>query len=281
MKFVYISDTHMGCREGVGYQMQCRYGGSYTQELFGVLADWVRQEGGVDFIVHGGDAVDEATPENLGLAKTLFALMPCPVYLSLGNHDLTAIGAREKWLEAAPELFPNGKTEASFVWGGVRFDLLTSHWGRRPYFWDPAEPQIPWFSEEQLDVLCSEPLSTPRVIISHAPPCGVPPEQTGLEKPIHCPDGNFGQVVETLCAKYTPVLWLGAHNHMNLLSTVGGTHRVTVSALTEVPFEFKLFEIGAEPVSMKTVSLRDRISFPVRYDFAKRYVQGREIDREF
>jgi hypothetical protein len=32
---------------------------------------------------------------------------------------------------------------------------------------------------------------------------------------------------------------------------------------------------------MKTVSLRDRVSFTARYDHAKRYVQGRECDRAF
>lgn len=281
MKFVYIADTHIGCREGAGYQMQRRYGGSYTLELFGVLADRVRQEGDVDFVLHGGDAVDEATPENLDLAKALFALMPCPVYLTLGNHDLTESGAREKWFEVAPELFPNGQTEASFVWGGVRFDLLTSHWGKTKYFWNSSEPQIPWFSEEQLEVLRTGPTSPQRVIISHAPPCGVPLEQTGYEKPIHSPEGDFENVVESLCATYAPVLWLGAHNHMNLLSTVGKTHRVTCSSLTETPFEFKVFEIREGHVSMKTVSLRDQVSFTGPYDYTKRYVQGREIDREF
>lgn len=127
--------------------------------------------------------------------------MPCPVYLTLGNHDLTEAGSRAKWLDAAPELFPGGNTEASFVCSGVRFDMITSHWGRTKYFWNPSEPQIPWFSEEQLEVLRTGPASLQRVIISHAPPCGVPPEQTGFEKPIHSPDAIFG-----VC----PLIFLGS-----------------------------------------------------------------------
>jgi 3',5'-cyclic AMP phosphodiesterase CpdA len=113
MKFVYIADTHIGCREGAGYQMQPRYGGACMEELFGVLADWVRQEVGVDFVVHGGDAVDTGMPENLALARKYLGKMPCPVYLTLGNHDLTESGARSQWLQIAPELFPGGNTEAS------------------------------------------------------------------------------------------------------------------------------------------------------------------------
>ena len=281
MKFVYIADTHIGCREGVGYQMQPRYGGACMDELFSVLADWVHRQGGVDFVLHGGDMVDAWSFENCALAKAYLAGMPCPVYLTPGNHDLTAPDARGKWLEYAPEFFPDGKTEASFVCDGVRFDMITSHWGKTRYFWDPAEAQIPWFSEEQLEGLQAGPVPTQRVIVSHAPPCGVPPGQTGFENPVHSPDEDFEKVVETLCARHVPVLWLGAHNHMNLLSVAGRTRLVTCPALTETPFEFKLFEIGGGKAAMETISLRDKVSFPARYDDTRSYVQGRACDRAF
>lgn len=281
MKFIYIADTHIGCRDGVGYQKQQRYGGACMEELFNVLGDWLREQGDVDFVLHGGDVVDEGTSENRARTRDFFGKMPCPVYVTLGNHDMTEPDACERWLETAPELFPGGSTEASFVCGGVRFDMITSHWGKTKYFWDPAEAQLPWFSEEQLEILRSGPVAPWRVVVSHAPPCGVPPEQTGFENPVHRPGGNFEAVVEALCAEHVPVLWLGAHNHMNLLSKTGRTRRVTCSALTETPFEFKLFEFGGGRASMKTISLRDRVSFPSRYDEAKAYVQGRPCDRAF
>ena len=58
--------------------------------------------------------------------------------------------------------------------------------------------------------------------------------------------------------------------------------RVTVSAFTETPFDFKVFEIGKNgSVEMKTVNLASEVSFPTRYDFDKTYVQGRPCDRSF
>ena len=52
------------------------------------LDKWIQSHPGIDFVLHGGDMVDLATVENIRAARDLFSLS-VPVYLCLGNHDMT------------------------------------------------------------------------------------------------------------------------------------------------------------------------------------------------
>ena len=56
---------------------------------------------------------------------------------------------------------------------------------------------------------------------------------------------------------------------------------LTVSSLTEAPFEYKLFDFSGSHLSMRTCSLGDRVPFPFRYDPERNFVQGEECDRSF
>ncbi len=68
---------------------------------------------------------------------------------------------------------------------------------------------------------------------------------------------------------------------MNMNIEQEGVNFVTVSALSEVPFEFKVCEVTADRLSMFTVSLQDSLALEGCYDFNKTFVQGREKDRAF
>ena len=68
---------------------------------------------------------------------------------------------------------------------------------------------------------------------------------------------------------------------MNMHIEKTGIHYVTVSALVESPFEFKLFEMQPDQLSMTTVSLREHMPFTAGYDQEKMFVQGRTVDRSF
>ena len=68
---------------------------------------------------------------------------------------------------------------------------------------------------------------------------------------------------------------------MNMHVEKTKVHYVTVSAFVESPFEFKLFEMQSDLLSMTTISLADRLPFKADYDKNKTFVQGRMIDRSF
>jgi len=68
---------------------------------------------------------------------------------------------------------------------------------------------------------------------------------------------------------------------MNMHIEKSDVHYVTVSALVESPFEFKLFEMQPNQLSMTTISLAEHIPFIAEYDQEKTFVQGRTVDRSF
>ncbi len=280
MKFIYLADTHFGGQDNYGYRQQNRYL-CHRQELIRHLNDWIEADGGIDFILHGGDMAEAGTRENIELSSELFASIRIPVYLALGNHDLTEPDSLPAWLRSAPRFFPGGSVNFTVKHGPVELDVLSVHWSSVPYLWKAEEPQIPYFDTEQSAQLERDSGSI-RVVVSHAPPCGMPASQCGMEKELHPPEGNFSGIIRDFARRRNPVLFLGAHTHMNLSVREGKSHLVTVSAFTETPFEFKVFEIGDDSsTGMKTVNLASEVSFPTRYDFDKTYVQGRPCDRSF
>jgi len=70
-------------------------------------------------------------------------------------------------------------------------------------------------------------------------------------------------------------------HHVNMNRLAGAVNYITTSSLVEVPFEFKLFEIHADTMSMQTHNLLQRVSFRTTYNFNQSFVQGRACDRAF
>lgn len=280
MKFIYLADSHIGGSDSVGYCQQERYL-RYARDLFDALKQWLHQHPEVDFMIHGGDMADAGNEANILHAKELFAALPCPCFLALGNHDLTETDSLQKWLQIVPKFFANQQPDYSFLRDEVRFDILTVHWGTQEFFWNPSEAQIPWFSDQQLHQLQKGPCGKRRILVTHAPPCGLPEAQTGLQSPLHPPAGHFETALQQLAEKYSLDLILGAHNHMNLATRRDPAWLVTSSAFSETPFEFKLFEINDHKLCMETLSLVNQLPFRASYDHQKSYVQGRPCDRGF
>ncbi len=117
-RFVFITDTHLGAANDVGYRQQPRRA-DQLPALLALLDGWIRREaeGGapISFVLHGGDMVDAAGPEILRAATETFRLS-VPVYLSLGNHDVTRRDAADLWLSEAPAFFPGGEFAYALQW---------------------------------------------------------------------------------------------------------------------------------------------------------------------
>ncbi len=279
MKFIYITDTHIGGSDIKGYIQQKRYL-KHFDALIDVLAEWIEQHN-IDFVIHGGDMVDESSSENIAKAVNLFAKLPCPVYFTPGNHDLTEDDSVEKWLSAAPGFFNDESVNFSFCRDDIKFNFISCHWGKKTYFWNPSETQTPYFLEEQNALLGDGKNSKYEILITHAPVFGLPCEQTGLDVPLHPPAGEFSNIIHEQTRRHEIRLALGAHTHMNMHLLKDGVHYVTASAFSETPFEFKVFELDKESLSMETISLADKMNFRTEYNFNKTYVQGRACDRSF
>ncbi|MFH1730980.1 MAG: metallophosphoesterase [Planctomycetota bacterium] len=279
-RFVFIADTHLGAGT-MGFHQQPAYP-ERLPELLAHLDAWITRDGAIDFVIHGGDIVDAATEEGIRAAAERFRLS-VPVYLSPGNHDLTAPNALDLWLSLAPEFFPGGTPEFSVAATGCSVHARTTHWDEVPYRWNAV--QDAHFVPGQLDGLGEAVTCAPEhahVFVTHSPAAAIPPEQTGLDEAAHDPGREFADTVQALVTRCPRIgCTLGGHNHVNTCVRCGGARCVTASAFVETPFEFKLVEAGTRTLKMSTVSLLPQVGFDVDYDAGGAFVQGRARDRAF
>lgn len=279
-RFVYIADTHLGA-DPMGYQQQPGFP-ERLPEIVRALSDWMAADGAVDFVLHGGDMVDETTDENLEAAARLFDL-ELPVYLCLGNHDLTQKDARERWLALAPGFFLHGSPEFTIDAADLSIHVVPNQWCEYPYYWQLRQTE--YFGPHQRRWLTGglrERAGLPHILSTHSPVFGLPTAQTGMNSRFHAPGERFTDEVKGLVNAFRQLRCvLSAHNHMTMREPCDGVEFVTVSSLVETPFEFKLFEVSARRMEMRTVSLASCLPFGGEYDSNKAYVQGRPVDRAF
>ena len=279
-RFIYLADTHLGADPAMFWQ-QPSYPGRLP-ELLGLLDEWIRDDGAIDFVLHGGDIVDAPTDENLQAAADLFRLS-VPVYLTLGNHDLTEQDALARWQALAPDFFPEGGPEFSVHAPGCSVHVRTTHWGDVPYYWDTE--MTAHFVPGQLDGLGEAIARAPEsvhLVTTHSPAVAIPAEQMSAGEHNHDPGTEFTDAVLGIAARHPQVRCvLGSHNHVNICVPRGSVHCVTASSFTETPFEFKVIEAAPGELKMSTVSLLAQVSFKAEYEPGRAFVQGRECDRAF
>ncbi len=280
MKFIYLADSHCGANPQHYHQQRV-----YTEKLPQIvraLKEIIAAENDISFVLHGGDMIDVTNETNIRVAAKLFEF-DIPVHLCLGNHDLTTPNALQQWLQFAPQFFPNGQAEYSLLANDCAIHVAPNQWGSAPYFWE--EEQRPHFLPEQkkfLETALATHADCPHFLLTHAPVFDLPPEQTGLNQPLHAPNPDFNATITELSAQNSHLRCvLGAHSHLNMCVQHEGAHFITVSALVETPFEFKIFEVTRNSLSMKTVTLGNWMQDLSEYDFEKTFVQGRAIDRAF
>ena len=278
-RFIYLADTHWGV-ETPGYTMQ-ESQPARLPELLAALEAWMATHGSVEFVLHGGDMIDSTSEEHIDRVAELFRLS-VPVYLCLGNHDLTREGAAQMWLDQAPHLFLGGanftvETPDCFL------HVVPNQWGPDPYVWNGV--QKPHFLPEQ-DRLIESGLTRDdhrlHILSTHSPFCGVPADQTGLLDPFHSPPQDFFERGQALSRAHRHLRCvLGAHSHINTCVAAQDAHFVTTSSFVEVPFDFKCFDIVDGYLSMTTHSLADHMEGAAGYNYEKTFVQGRACDRMF
>lgn len=206
-----------------------------------------------------------------------------PVYLALGNHDVTRRDAAEFWLTEARRLFPDGGFVTTLKGDGWMLHVIPTQWCETPYLWEQA--QHPHFLPEHLarleQALAAHP-DTVHLLCTHGEVLAVPPEQVGSRDAYHAPLPSYTETVTDLLRRYPQLRGvLGGHNHINTHGVVRQAHLVTGSAFVETPFEFKVVDVNRDGWSMRTVALLPEVEFRAAYDWERTFVQGRACDRAF
>lgn len=278
-RFVYLADTHWGSGDS-GYTMQPKYD-EQLPALLDSLQKWMAENGPIDFLLHGGDLIHETSGDAIVQAVRHLDL-DLPVYLGLGNHDLTTADALSSWLQLAPQLFPTGTPDYTIEAGDCLIHVMPNQWGATPFLW--AGKLEPHFLPEQIESLnqrLTDGAGSTQLIVTHNPVLDLDPAQSGLDKPFHEPPASFTDLVTSTAHRHGVACVLGAHSHANMHRVVDDVHFITVSSFVEAPFEFKLFEIDGPRVSMQTHNLWPQAGFGADYDWSRGFVQGRACDRGF
>jgi len=280
-RFLYLADTHLGAAP-MGYQQQPGFP-ERLAELVAALRRYIEGSDAIDFVLHGGDLVDQATDASIVAAADVFAL-PVPMYLCLGNHDLTRDAAVSRWLALAPRFFGAGTgADYSVVTDDVAIHVVPTQWEEQPYRWSgPQREQLTDGQECFLETALRRTFDRSQIVLTHSPVLGLPPAQTGFPEPYHAPGAGFARTMLGLAARHPSVACvLGAHTHMNQCVREGRTAFVTASAFVEAPFEIKRFEATATTLTMETVRLGERIDWTPALNPDHPHVQGRPADRAF
>lgn len=276
-KFIYITDTHLG-GSAKTYKQQTAYR-EILDELLLLLNEKINEIGNIDFIINGGDVIDQYEESLLTKTKQSFS-MSKPVYFCLGNHDLTEPEAAENWFKKAPEFFKDNSLHFELETKDCMLHILPNHWCKKEYFW--KKEQEPYFSLKQLERLTEKLKNNPmpHIIITHANILGISREQTGFEEEYHAQKESFIKTFSELLKSYPQIKCIiCAHNHINSINILENVPVVSAASFTESPFEFKLFEIDKNTLSIKTFNLSADLRLKTDYDFNKTFVQGRNKDR--
>lgn len=277
-RWVYIADTHIGAGEQ-GFCQAPRFH-HLIPRIFRELKRWISEQGNIDGILHGGDIVDDGRRDLIGQAAELLAGFDLPVYCTLGNHDLSRPESLRSWLDLAPQLFAGEGPDYKISLPGMELAVLSTQWGGEVYYW--KESQDAGFLPRQREMLQDAFLPDapgPRVLLTHSPACEIGAERTGLEHAIH-PVGGFRRELAEMVQEYRFSMILGAHNHVNMHSVLSSASSLTVSALYEAPFSFRLIEMEGSSVLVETVDLWERVMPDLPRPVIPRYVLGRKTDRQ-
>ncbi len=264
-KFLYLSDTHFG-KEPNGFQQQQSYP-ERLPEILGALKHEVDRRGDIDFILHGGDMIHTASDADILAISKMFD-WEVPVYLCLGNHDLTSPEALERWMELAPQFFKDGLPVYSIETPDFILHVAPNHWGEKDFHWETCQDAR--FSEAQMAALSLKLNSRPQLphfLSTHSPVFGIPVVQSGLKEPIHVPVESFTRQILSLAEMHPNLCCvLGAHTHLNMRVEHQGVEFVTVSSIIEAPFEYKIFEVTEGNIRMSTCRLGSGCGFDYRYN---------------
>lgn len=284
MRLAFFTDLHHG-GTAAGFMQQRRFLGG-TPWVTAQLAARARDEHW-DLLVLGGDLVEEATREQIDQATALCRQIECPTLVCLGNHDLNRADAMTHWKHALRSWPQAQLADARTQLAGITILALTNPWldalGIGRLYWEPGTNPTPSFLFEQLGWLDRQIYTAPGPVIVcvHCPTHAIPPEQTGLSGPIHKSPYSYGEFLNTVLDRSPEVrLVLSGHNHVSTATRIKKRIHASVSAVSEVPYQYLLVEADEDQVSVETRTLGDPPNGPA-LDPIKPWVTGRPPDRAF
>lgn len=283
-RFLYITDTHWGARPNEGYAVQPR-DPSKADALYQGLRQWLaQQDPPIDFVLHGGDVINDGTPEQIIDATQKLTALGTRVMVCLGNHDLQQAGSMANWRKHHQGLLPDESGSFAVTFPDCHLYVLNHHWHSidPPHFWDQSKPQSPVLDDKQRSDFEAFAVNADRPIVLaiHAPVQGVVLTQEGKQVELHPPDPAWRQYILSAIDRFDAIkLVLTAHAHINTLGHEKQCVIAGTSAFSETPYEAKLVALDGKQITIQTLVFGDILKVAGDYRPEKAYAQGNDAQR--
>lgn len=286
-RFLYITDTHWGAKPGVGYIVQPRDPSKF-EAIHQGLKQWLsQQDPPIDFIVHGGDVVNNGTREQIIHATAKLAELTTPnrpLYIGLGNHDLEELDSMANWRKHHLGMLPDESGSFAVSFPAFHLYMLAHHWNHTtpPHYWDRASGQAPLLDDQQRENFeaFAANADRPIVLAFHSPVQSIPPSQSGHDVELHVPDPAWRAYILSVIDRFPAItLVLTAHAHVHTLSREKQCVIAGTTAFFETPYEAKLITISENEFDLQTLSFGDLMNIPGEYNPEKAYAQGEDEHR--
>ena len=304
--FVVMADTHFAApgtgEDGKWWNKTLK---SWSPEIADAIVNKIR-EVSPDFVIHCGDFTDAGDIESFKFGKSVMDRLPCPYYITLGNHDTYH---QTTW-ESITQLFENSDREFYYYRDllGIRFFFLNSaYWitkdGKEFEFmdWDifkKGEYSGIGLSQEELQWLRRELKSSdsmPKIIVTHPPifskptypvgslPGGKPVKEHPSPYSHFMPDCVYRKELLGIiaCASNVKAVFTG-HWHIFDTTFKEGVFHCQTGSLIEFPFEMRLVEVDNRSFSMTTIGLNDKRfqEASLVEEWQNKWIAGEHDDRE-
>ncbi len=282
-RLAYITDTHFGSGEGAWGQ-QPTYP-NLVPELFKDLANYLRNHP-VDFLLHGGDLTDSGSEEQQKGACEIAKQLPCPFFLTLGNHDLNTPNALKVWQNKKDVFFGSDATSTcDFIvdLGSATLIGITNTWQDpscdTAFCWDRELYQLAGITDEQYLWLESQIKDKPVILSLHETLHPLPPRLTGMDEPIHNPPGPYVDKLTEFVENHPQIkLVLSGHCHATCRTNQNGTTHLTTAAFFEPPFQIRVIEVDDAEINVTTAYPIDLKKYSVAINEDKLWSAGKWYD---
>jgi len=255
--FVQISDTHctntgknpenppaQACFAERGYKLHWKD----IVHSFSILENtvcYINEELKPDFLIHTGDLTENGNLNDLTGTKSLLDKLHCPYYALMGDHDMGGYSYSTLNRTDCNYVRIFGERCRSFDTKGWHIIILSVY---------PDDAEINWLREDLLKNR-DKPviLATHRLVVADNITLSLAKKHLGVE--LLMP--KAGEVEELLKNAHNVKLVLSGHCHSNFSWKKYGIVFLSISALAEVPHQFKIFRVYPDRITETLYSTRN------------------------
>ncbi len=233
--FVHLSDLQLGMparafsrgeRRSLRLEEQPYGLGTTDDAVFEVVSAVNRKA--PDLVIISGDIVDFYDPYNLDLACRVIECFNCPVYLTLGNHDIARYVPPDQWLK--------GESDTKERWRSrfrlPSFSYAFRHKGMRFIALDTSFNRVETSDLEWLQQILSDEPGVPTLLFYHvpAPIPSLVPEVKRMREKYYCldPGQDTDRFMEILSLFPCIISTFCGHIHFYSAHRCGGALQTSV-----------------------------------------------------